>query len=434
MNNKGFAISTMLYGLSIIGLMLAILMVQTMSTSRFEQRRLIDSIEQELSDFGILSEYYSWNENPNPDTTDKGVRTFKLPITGWYKIELWSSAKFVNLKDEDETISETFSDKIRRISNAGSYTSQTLYLQEGTTLFFFLGSNLDDNAQETAAADNINRRETTVCNKNSKCNCSTQSNCIASSEYYFNYNNKTTFVDPYDSDIKNNLKLVGNQKTATLYKGNKINMDERGQAQITLVSTSKNYSPISCPIYTSGAVRKEQSGTFYIIDAKNGSALTFDKVPVKDNGSIDYDHIQDSVKFENFEGKDTQKWKYNPQEHSLVNVRNGYSLETIAPIDNLKWVGAMNPYSNRTFEKWNLLSTAISPQTNNAVITNGTQLPITMKSGSNTYYLYHNRKPLYSEEVEDEYEADESRIQLSSKITADDKASRNYSFYFINAY
>ncbi len=60
MNNKGFAISTMLYGLSVVGLLLAVLMVQTVSASRGEQRKLVEAIEDELTEYEVLSQYFTY--------------------------------------------------------------------------------------------------------------------------------------------------------------------------------------------------------------------------------------------------------------------------------------------------------------------------------------------------------------------------------------
>ena len=48
MNNKGFAVSTLVYGLSIMGIMLIAILMGTMSNTRSNARQLSESVEQEL--------------------------------------------------------------------------------------------------------------------------------------------------------------------------------------------------------------------------------------------------------------------------------------------------------------------------------------------------------------------------------------------------
>ena len=48
-NNKGFAISTVIYGLSIMGILLVAIMMATMSSNRTHTSQLAKSIEEELN-------------------------------------------------------------------------------------------------------------------------------------------------------------------------------------------------------------------------------------------------------------------------------------------------------------------------------------------------------------------------------------------------
>lgn len=50
MNNKGFAISTVLYGLVILMSLLLFLLLGTMSFSRDNNSKLVEQIEEELND------------------------------------------------------------------------------------------------------------------------------------------------------------------------------------------------------------------------------------------------------------------------------------------------------------------------------------------------------------------------------------------------
>ena len=55
MNNKGFAITTLIYGLSILGIMLIMLLMSTLSATRYNNRELSNTIETELNRFSKTS-------------------------------------------------------------------------------------------------------------------------------------------------------------------------------------------------------------------------------------------------------------------------------------------------------------------------------------------------------------------------------------------
>ncbi len=445
MNNKGFAISTMLYGLSIVGLLLAILMVQTMSASRSEQRKLVNSIEEELSEFGILSEYFSYDENPyaqydaagNPISgTDDGHREFKTPIKGWYKIELWESSLYADT-DEKVDLPPQQLDNFENPIYGGSYTSQTVYLQEGTTLYIYLGKN--DNDAPVSSNNNLatdTTRETTVCNINTKCSIVTNTNsnnCIAtatSRKTEFPSAGKT-FVDPLNPDIKNTLS-TDKISSQTLYYGDRININERGKARITLVSAirpdTNKYQPLSTPI---NAEAKKSSGAFCIIDATNGKALSFGRIIGND--------VSQSVEFITLSGNDSQKWKYNPKEQSLINVRSGFSLSIVPEVKDGSNVISSNQYMSEPFQKWNIAKVAGTGNVGMKVA--GTTIsPVAIymsTSATNKYYLYHNRKALLADgDIDDGLDDDYTRVKQSTSlpVPANTNKNRSYTFYMINAY
>ena len=82
MNNKGFAISSLLYGLLIVGFLVITLLMSSMATNRSNTKILIEKIEEELGRIGRTSAEFDSSQNP---------QQFIVPYNkaGWYKIELW---------------------------------------------------------------------------------------------------------------------------------------------------------------------------------------------------------------------------------------------------------------------------------------------------------------------------------------------------------
>lgn len=77
LNNKGFAISTLLYSMIIIVMMIVLIMMSIMTTTRKSTKELAETIEQELTG-------HAKNE---AEFTGDG--TYAIPQAGWYKIEIW---------------------------------------------------------------------------------------------------------------------------------------------------------------------------------------------------------------------------------------------------------------------------------------------------------------------------------------------------------
>lgn len=425
MNNKGFAISTMLYGLSIVGLLLTILMVQTMSASRSEQKNLSDAIKEDLSSFSVMSEYFIYDDYKS----NSGKTKYKLPVTGWYRIELWTSGAVI---DESTSTSTQNYANAETISNGGNYSSQTLYLEGGTTLNIFLGT--------------TTKRETKICNTAAECTCGTtgheDSHCMATS--YQRFKGRGTFTDELDEFIRNNLSSDGTgYKKKTVYYGYYMNINERGKARISLVSTLKGnkYDPLQ----NSG---NALSGTYYIIDAKFGKALGFGRIAVDASGNPISSKQKESVEFSTLTGDDTQKWKFNPQDHSFVNVRTNYSLRTQTPVQDRQYLLSKDFYSSRDYEKWVLTnvtenSTTVAETVGGQAVNNVKMLDgngnyldsrrITLTKGS-TYYLYHNREQLPGVELSDADEELYQKEQIAITTSSPSNKYRSYKFYVINAY
>ena len=119
-NKNGFAITTLIYGLSIMGILVVAILMGTMSTNRANNRALAKAIEQELNRGSKVDMFYDGAKIPDAD--DFIEEEFVIPPGqgGWYRIELWGSSG--------------------PGSNAnGAYTSGLIKLKDTDTLHFFLG-------------------------------------------------------------------------------------------------------------------------------------------------------------------------------------------------------------------------------------------------------------------------------------------------------
>lgn len=120
LNNRGFAISTILYSILIMVFLIVILMMSIMSSNRTNTKNLVNTIEEELNRYSLTSTEFS------PTETNGEAQEYIVPYgkAGWYKIELWGAA------GADSTVK----------GGAGAYTSGMIYLEENTLLYFYVGS------------------------------------------------------------------------------------------------------------------------------------------------------------------------------------------------------------------------------------------------------------------------------------------------------
>ena len=126
LNNKGFAISTMLYSLLIMVFLIIALLMGIMSANRQNNKTLINTIEDELNRFSLTSTEFV------PNSTTSG-QEYIVPFgqAGWYKIELWGAAGASGIGSASAGTSAQ--------GGAGAYTSGIIYLEENTLLFFYVG-------------------------------------------------------------------------------------------------------------------------------------------------------------------------------------------------------------------------------------------------------------------------------------------------------
>lgn len=121
MNNKGFAISTLLYGLMLVAFLVVSLLISIMSTNRKNTSTLIRKIEEELN---------RYSQTVTEITSTDGAQEFIVPYgkAGWYKIELWGAGAL------------GAADNIESSEKRGAYTSGIIYLEENEHIYFQIGT------------------------------------------------------------------------------------------------------------------------------------------------------------------------------------------------------------------------------------------------------------------------------------------------------
>ena len=113
MNNKGFAVSTILYGLSIMGFLIVLVLIGLMASNRSNTKDFVMQVEDELNRFSSKQTEINFNNNtnyPHEYFTLDGTNDY------WYKIELW---------------------------NGSTYKSATYRITPNTLIFFYIGDGGD---------------------------------------------------------------------------------------------------------------------------------------------------------------------------------------------------------------------------------------------------------------------------------------------------
>ena len=122
LNNKGFAISTIVYGLAVMGMLLIAMIMATLSNNRTNTNQLSKSIEEELNRISKRTATFEARETSDGGSSMPEAQEYRVPEgqSGWYRIELWGAQGGGN-------------------GGYGAYTSGITYLEEGSILFFYLG-------------------------------------------------------------------------------------------------------------------------------------------------------------------------------------------------------------------------------------------------------------------------------------------------------
>ena len=117
LNNKGFAITTVIYGLSIMAILLISILMATLAANRSNSKQLSQSIEDELNRFSKTATSF--------EVIGDSTQEYVVPEKGdgWYRIELWGA------QGGGEN------------GGLGAYTSGIIHLEEGMLLNFYIGRN-----------------------------------------------------------------------------------------------------------------------------------------------------------------------------------------------------------------------------------------------------------------------------------------------------
>lgn len=124
LNNKGFAISTVLYSLLIMVFLIVILIMSIMASNRKSTHDLVETVEDDLNRYSVSNTKFEFS-----DVSDGNPKEYQVPNSGWYRIELWGASG-------GSTTSETGKEQA---GGKGAYTSGVIYFDKGTLLYFYIG-------------------------------------------------------------------------------------------------------------------------------------------------------------------------------------------------------------------------------------------------------------------------------------------------------
>lgn len=117
LNNRGFAISTLLYGLMIMSLLVVFALFGNLSTNRQNTVSFVDKVEDELNRLSVTDTEGSHTGG----AVDSQGREYIAPEDGWYKIELWGAAGYGTS------------------GGKGAYVSGIIFLEKNDHLYFYVG-------------------------------------------------------------------------------------------------------------------------------------------------------------------------------------------------------------------------------------------------------------------------------------------------------
>ena len=236
MNNKGFAVSTILYGLSIMGFLIVLVLIGLMASSRSNTRDFVQQVEDELNRYAskqtVITPYNNNVNYPQEFFTLEGSEY-------WYKIELW---------------------------NGNTYKSATFKVSPNTIIFFYIG----DGATPTIACLDGDTREN--CTEGS--GSLIMSTAITGDGINDNADHKVTQKTDWEKDDKSGPMTIEDNATRVVYLKNNTNPNNRPQNtyQIQSSGSKARISLVSLDEKASYLERPDTSiaGVFYI---ENGNKV-----------------------------------------------------------------------------------------------------------------------------------------------------------------
>lgn len=232
LNNKGFAISTLLYGLMLVAFMVVGLLISIMSTNRKNTSTLVRKIEEELN---------RYSETATEITSTDGSQEFIVPYgqAGWYKIELWGMpASNVDATNEEN-------------KKKAGYASGVIYLEENTHLYFYIGSYSHNGGRVCGGKSVGGATDVRLQPGNWNDSSSLASRIMTAgggghsnackgyghTEGYYNNDNGRTYVSGYGvASSHKDAGFINTTLEPSVYSG-------QAKARIELVSTNSKYNP-----------------------------------------------------------------------------------------------------------------------------------------------------------------------------------------------
>jgi hypothetical protein len=273
-----------------------------MSNTRTDQRTLVEQMEEELNQYSSFTKYFTY------DLSNSTTYHYQIPPddTGWYKIECWNA---------------------NGSGQINSYTIQTVFIKEKTNLTITLGS----------GSNYVSR----VCNSTSGCT-SSGPQLIASSGQLLS-SRGPNWLDPSEFELYNDFTYLSNSRFLFENATMDSSVSNYGRVRITLVSKNSSYTIVK---NTGNPIK---AGTYYIMEANaNVKKVLGYNVPTQK----DYITTR-TLMFQEPQGLSTQKWVYDPVNHSIINHDNHYSIraETKGMVSDAG-LYADSTFDNRSFEKW----------------------------------------------------------------------------------
>lgn len=272
-NNKGFAITTLLYGLMSVAFLIMTLLMGIMSQNRQNTSTLVDKIEEELNRYGETETTFAYLGES---------QEYIVPYeqSGWYKIELWGASTD---------------------AGPGDYVSGVVYLETNAKLYFYLGQNCGAGAEACSSAFNNGNTEVRLENA-LWTDASSQRTTIMKAAG----NNGTSFISGYAGS--NMVSLTGSLTGQTARDGDRYFINGlhipdantgHGKANIELVSSNDS---LTVPNMKSSALQSvryikdctssnNQIAEIQAINASDGKNVALGKLI---NGSS-YDVATDGV-------------------------------------------------------------------------------------------------------------------------------------------
>lgn len=340
MNNKGFAISSLLYGLLLVAFLIVAVLMSVMASNRKNTTSLIDKIDEELSRHSNTIVEFSYTGD---------VQEFIVPYgkAGWYKIELWGAGG----KDANSEYKE----------NRGSYTSGVIKLVENQHLYFYVGGT---GISSGRAFNQINSTQNkgggatdvrTVSGGSSYDETTSKNSIIMlagggqkGGKYQGldtdGYNAGASFISGYNGqNVVGDANFVG----ANMFPA--INKDD-GKAKIELVSQEDN---LTSTAIVSG-VTPIPTGNYYLSVSEADGLLM---------SATTSDSDKNPTKLMFYEGLKKQRWTINAVDgntYKIIETENNYALQpkqsdSDGKIEEDTPVSTLGTYTGNIWEKWQIV-------------------------------------------------------------------------------